>query len=349
MRARNAVTALLAALVAAGGVHAGTCTIEPSGLRSLNHIPSVGDLGSPVPSANGYDIAVDVDEASGAIVVRRESIPVFMFDSPGGPVDLVLAGPPISGRIDATGHVRLAPWDLSATFVGIPLLQSPAFSTGLKSNQDLDREFPSSGVALDFATGLLTLDGNSRIPSAPIVSEPVATNYKITCRLAPIPNAAALPAGASLPKVKGTARVTGAADGDSLVLTARLAPPAEGLDVDGRDVVVQIGGDPDTALLLAVAHADVLATKGKKRLVKDDGGTALRVVRGGKGTDEAPVPTRGALTLTPGKKGVAVKLSLKGLDLAALAGTQQVTIGLGDVTASAPVTVAGSGKKRKLK
>lgn len=349
MHRRHGVVVALASLLTAGGVQASTCTIEAPGLRGLNYVPSAGVIPSPVPDANGYAIEVEVDEAAGSIVIRREAIPVFGFGSAGGAVEMALAGAPVSGRIDATGAVRLAPWDLQAKFAGIPLPQNPSFSTGLKSNQDLDREFPSIGTALDFTTGLLTLDGNSRIPSAPIVSEPVATNYKLTCRLSPIPNAAALPAGASLAKPRGTAKVTGAAEGDSLVLTAKLVPPAEGHDVADRDVVVMIGAAPESALLVAVAHADVLAAKGKKRFVKDTDGTDLRVTAGRKGTDEAPVATSGTLTLTPGKKGIAVKLALKGLDLAALSGTQQVTVGIGDVSASASVTVAGSGKKRKLK
>ncbi|MCW5892094.1 MAG: hypothetical protein KIT14_16340 [bacterium] len=349
MNARHGTVATLALALAAGGVHAGTCTIEGAGLRSINHIGSVGDLLSPVPSANGYDIEVDVDEAAGTFIVRREAMPPFEFGSPGGNVALRLAGPVVAGRIDAKGHVRLGPWSLEADFAGIPLPQSPVFSTGIKSNQQFDKEFPSVGAALDFTTGILTLDGNAKIASAPIISEPVATNYKITCRLAPIPNAAALPAGASLVKPRGTAKVKGAPEGDSLVLTAKLVPPAEGLDIAGRDVVVQIGDTPETALLFSVAHADVLGAKGKKRLVKDAGGASLRVLKGRKGTDETPVPTSGSLVVTPGKKSIALKLTLKGLDLAALSGTQQVTVGIGDVSASAPVTVAGSGKKRKLK
>jgi hypothetical protein len=346
---RHAIVVVLASLLTAGVAHAATCTVEAPGLRSVNHIGSVGDLGSPVPSADGYGLTVDVDEAAGTFVVRRETIPVFDFNSPGGPVELTMAGAPVAGRIDATGHVRLDPWDINASFSGILLPQTPSFTTGLKSNRQFEEEFPSIGTPLDFATGVLTLDGNSKIASAPIISEPVATNFKITCRLSPIPNPAALPAGASLAKPRGTAKVTGAAEGDSLVLTAKLVPPAEGLDVAGRDVVVQIGAAPESALLIAVAHADVLGTKGKKHLVKDTDGSDLRVVAGGKGTDDAPVPTSGSLTLTPGKKGIAVKLALKGLDLATLTGTQQVTVAVGDVSASASVTVAGSGKKRKLK
>jgi hypothetical protein len=302
-----------------------------------------------VPSANGYALTIDVDEAAGTFVVRRETIPQFQFGSPAGPVTLTMDGAPVAGRIDAAGHVRLEPWFISADFAGLVLPQSPAFTTGLKSNQQFEEEFPSVGTPLDFATGLLTLDGNSKIASAPIISEPVATNFKITCRLAPIPDPSVLPAGASLAKPRGTANVTGAAGGDSLVLTAKLTAPADGLDVAGADVVIQLGNAPETAVLLVVAHGDVLAAKGKKRLVKDATGRALRVVAGRKSGGETPVPTTGALTLKPGKKGVAVKLTLKGLDLAWLAGTQPLVIGIGDVTASATMTVAGSGKKRKLK
>src|SRR5690606_29386341 len=154
----------------------------------------------------------------------------------------------------------------------------------------------------DFATGLVTLDGNSKIASAPIISEPVATNFKITCRLAPIPSPSVLPAGAPLAKPRGSAKVTGAAGGDSLVLPARRTPPAAGRAVAGADVVILLGAAPETAMLLVVAHGDVLAAKGKKRLVKDDGGNALRVVAGRKSGGEAAVPTSGALTLKPGKK-----------------------------------------------
>lgn len=350
MHRRHAIVAL-ACLLAAGSVHAGTCTIQPQGLRSLNYVGSAGNLLFPVGSADGHALAVDVDEAAGTFVVRRESIPAFEFDSPAGLVVLTMSGPVVSGRIDRAGHVRLAPWNIDATMVEAQLVlpQSPSFSTGLKSNRQFEDEYPSVGVPLDFATGLLTLDGNSRIASAPLVEEPVATNFKLTCRLDPIPSDAVLPAGATLAKPRGVAKVTGAAEGDSLVLAARLVPPAEGLEIADRDVVIQIGAAPETALLVAVAHADVLAAKGKKRLVKDADGAALRVVAGRKVAGSAPVATSGSLTLTPGKKGIAVKLALKGLDLAALAGTQPLVIGIGDVTASATMTVSGSGKKRKLK
>lgn len=336
-------------LAVAAAAHAATCTVQPGGFGSLNHVPSVGEVPSPVPAADGLVIPVDVDAAAGTILVRREGLPALSFGSPGGPVEVALAGPPVAGRIDAGGHLVLDSWDITTDFAGIALPVSPAFTTGPKSVHLLGRELPSRGVPLDFATGLVTLDGNGLITSAPIVSEPVVSNFRIVCRIEPIPDRAALPAAATLATVRGKAKVTGAASGDTLQLRARLVPGAAEIALEGRDVIVRLADAQGVDVAAVVTRAGTVSRKGKRRLVKDTDGTQLSVYAGRKGTGDAAAPTSGVLSLARGKSAVTLALTLRGLDLTALAGPLVVTVAVGDVSAERNVAAQGSGKARAIR
>ena len=56
----------------------------------------------------------------------------------------------------------------------------------------------------------------------------------------------------------------------------------------------------------------------------------------------------GTMTFASNKGGTALKLRVQGLDLGRLSGSASVTIAVGPHSATAAVSVAGSGKSRRL-
>jgi hypothetical protein len=341
--------ALLAGVLAGavpGRAAAGTCTIIQGGLFSISHVAAAGDVFSRINSANGVGIPVEVDEAAGTITILRENIVPFVFPTPGGDAELLLGGPTVAGTIDAAGHIVVPDFGVNTRFRNIDLPLTITFSSGPKVLESPGGvEHANSGVPLDFTTGEVTLTGNGTIPSAPIVEEPVASEFFLTCRLDPIPNRDALPAGATLKGVKGRAKL-GGASGDTLALSAKLKPGQGTIDLANRDALVEILKDDGTTLVRILAHAAALTGKGKRRQAKDADGSLVEPLVGHKGEG---TPFKGQLSLVGGKGGVGLKLKVGGLDLSQLAGTVGVQIAIGTTTASRTATVQGTSNSRRLK
>jgi hypothetical protein len=339
---------LLAGLLATGprSAMAGTCTVTPGGLRSLSHVPSAGDVVSRINSADGLAIPVEVDEAAGTITVQRENIPPLDFSSQGGGVLLLLGGPTIVGTIDAAGTIVVPGFGVNTRFREIDLPLNLTFTTGPKAEQSPGGvEYVNSGVPLDFTTGEVTLTGNGTIPNAPIVEEPVVSEFFLTCRLDPIPNRDALPPGATLKGVKGKAKI-GSSTGDTLTLSAKLKPGQGTLDLADRDAIVEILKDDGSALVRVLTRAGAFTGKGKRRKAKDSDGSVVEPLVGHKGEG---TPFNGQMSLAGGKGGVALKVKVGGLDLGSLAGTVGVRIAIGTSSASSPATVQGTGNSRRFR
>ena len=239
----------MAALVLTAAVAgAGTCTVTGIGLYA--YVPSAFDDPVPFPgTVQGLVLPIDVDENKGEIVFRRQGLPDVTIDTRlAGPVQLQLAGPDVTGSIDAAGNIWLPDVSLNYVFGGLLDLRSqPSLSTSIQSNRLNDREVQSAGKALDFATGSLTLQGADLIPNAPIVEEPVISGLTLTCRLEPIPNRAKLPASAGL-------RATSTVRGDVLTVRGTLTGRTS-VSAKTEDLLVRLAAADGTAILTLRAIA----------------------------------------------------------------------------------------------
>jgi hypothetical protein len=336
-----ALLALVAALPARAP--AATCTVEA--LALVSYVPDAGDFVFSAVSPS-LVLPVDVDEAAGTLTVRREGLGVQRVNTQGGPVDVTMGGPPVTGTIDAAGNVRLPGFDVNTKFAGIiDLPTNPTLSTGRQSRTLRGVERPTRGVPLDFSTGLVTLEGADIVPSAPIVESPVISGLRLTCRLEPIPSPAALPSPATL-ALKGAARVGNPATGDTLSLQARVVGPPP--DFRNEDVFVELGDAAGAPLAMVLVRAGGLKGKGKRLSARDRDGETVRVLAGRKVVGDEPVVGGGTLVAAVKKAGATVKVKVKGLDLAALPAEVTATVTVGATVATARVPVRGSGKKRKL-
>jgi hypothetical protein len=324
----------------------GTCTIVPNGVSLVAHVPSAGDFVFPLGSADGTAIPVDVDAATGSFRMMRGGLPEVTFDTQGGPVVLVLAGPDAVGTIDAAGNAALPNFNVRAIFGGtIELPTNPTLSTGVQSKSVAGEEFPTQGAALDFASGVVTLVGGDVIPSAPIVEEPVITELHLSCHLAPIPDQATLPAAPGA-KAVGKAKLGSDADGDSVRMKAKLTPGSVPFDFAGSDLFVRITAPGGADVLLVLVRAGAMKARGKKFSAEDEDGSTIQVLAG---HAPAPAPLGGSIAITNGKKRAALSLHLVGLDLSALADAGTVTVTVGTSVAATNVTVRSSTKKKTFR
>jgi hypothetical protein len=348
MSARIAGLALGWALSAVlpGSALAATCTIPSGGAALVTHVPSAGDF--EFPSVDALVLQVDIDAGAGTFTLHRDDVAPIDVGTQGGPVKLLLAGPAAVGSIDASGNVTIPGFAYSEVFAGQPLPGNPALTTTSFSTDLNGVEYPGHGTPLDFSTGILTLEGADVLPNAPIVGEAVVSGISITCQLAPVPDPSTLPKALSLKSVGGVAKTGKAGKPDTLVLHAVLLPGTTGPDFAGKDVLVGIRGSGTDDAVLLLVRAGSLHKKGRKLSVRDTDGTALEVLAGRKGTQDAPAPTSGTLSVTPGKR-TPLALRVQGLDLTALSGNMVVTVTVGPLVASANVAVSGSGKTRRLR
>jgi hypothetical protein len=186
----------------------------------------------------------------------------------------------------------------------------------------------------------------------------------VKCKLSPIPNLTQAPVPTALQKVSGLAKIgkplpaappAKPDKGDVLTLKATLIEGPAKLDFTGSDAYLELLAGSDTVVRVRIPAGKILK-KGKAFRATDKpakpadpDGVVFEVSAGRKKNDTVEAATGGMLTFTPGKKGIAVKGTLQGLDLAKLAGTVRVVLLVGDYGASAEVGVRGAGAKRKLK
>ena len=346
---RIVVAVCLVVVAGVASSRAATCTVTAARVLVKD-----GGFERPLPSMVGHAIPVAVTESSGAFHMDFAGLPAGEFQISG--VENTISIEPViaAGTLDAAGNVALPPVLVHFTTAlspGVDLAAMEPLNTGLAAVTLSGRDYATEGAALDFATGSLRLEGQGIVTNAPVVGS-ATSGISITCTLAPIPAADALPVAPSL-RARGVAKagkpVTGEVVGDALTLKGKVGNGANPLDPT-QDVFVRVGVDgADVALLRA--PAGVLVRKGKKLTAIDDGGSTLHVITGRKQEGNTLADVSGTLLLKESKKGYVVTLKHTGLDLAALsaAASATVTIGIGAVGASDQVTIKASTKKTTLK
>jgi hypothetical protein len=215
------------------------------------------------------------------------------------------------------------------------------FSMNLSTGTSTFGTFTVRGSALDFATGMLTLNAvTSTAPQSPIVQDTGVTSLRLSCVLDPVPAAAELPAPPGLTVQRGRVKLgrvgAGAAD-DSLTLTGVFSPLAGEADFAADDLVVTLG-PPGVSLLSLRIPAGQLATRGRRLTLRDTTG----VVRVTPSVPGAP-PPRHKILLKRARERYRVKISSRGLDLDALVAEQvetAVTVGFQSARAVKPARSA---------
>ena len=362
---RGARLALPIALVLfAGPVRAseGTCTI--SSAISTNNL----DLPFPIPIADGLAMPVELDAPRGTFSMQRDAWSArfgpggAQFDTGFGPHGFLIMSPgTVTGTIDAAGNVTLPGFAIAfATDFCLPRSPDypivPDLATGLQFRSVTGQGFSLEGVPLDFTTGTLTLEGQDVIPDACGSPGPLLSGLRLTCTLAPIPERTELPPPPALTKLGGKAQIgeplpstppKKPAKGDVLTLKTRLADWPTPLDLASEDVYTRVT-NADGDLVLLRARAGRFRTRGKTTRVRDTDGTAIQVFAGHKESGAVSAGFGGMVTLVSDRGGTALKLRVQGLDLGRLSGSASVTIAVGPHSATAAVTVQGSGKSRRL-
>jgi hypothetical protein len=264
----------------------------------------------------------------------------------------------VSGTIDAGGNVTLPKFAMAfATDFCPPRSPDypivPDLETGTQFRFVPGQQvFALEGVALDFTTGTLTLEGQDIIPSACGAPGAILSGLRLTCTLAPIPDRSQLPPPPTLTKPAGKAKIGKPLPstppkkpdkGDTLTLKIRLAGWPT-LDLAGEDTYARVAnGDGDLVVLRVPAGK--FGTRGKKSQVRDTDGSAIQVLTGHKQS----AGFGGTITLATAKGGATLKLRVQGLDLGRLSGAASLTIAIGPHSATAAVTATGSGKSRRLR
>jgi hypothetical protein len=363
---RYAPLALALALVLLAGparATEGTCTVTSA--ISSNNL----NLPFPIPVANGLVMPVEFDASSGAFSMKRDAWSAqfgsggAQFDTGFGPSGFLIMSPgTVTGTIDSAGNVTLPGFAMAfATDFCPPRSPDYPIVADLETGQQFrfvtGQVFPLEGIALDFTTGTLTLEGQDTIASACGAPGAILSGLRLTCTLAPIPDRTQLPPPPALAKLGGKATIGKPLPstppkkpdkGDVLTLKTRLAGWLTPLDLAGEDVYTRVADGSGNVVVLLRIPAGKIQTKGKRSRVLDKDGTAIQVLTGHKESDTVSAAFGGMITLVTGKSGTALKLRVQGLDLGRLSGSASVTIAVGPHSATAAVSVAGSGKSRRL-
>jgi len=364
---RRTLGALVAAVLLHGlpravGAVSGACTITSA--ISTNNL----DLPFDVSIASGLAMPVEFDAPSGTFSMKRDAWSAefgpdgAQFETGFGPHGFLIMDPgTVSGTIDAAGNVTLPGFAMAfATDFCPPRSPDypivPDLATGLQFRFVTGQIFPTEGVPLDFTNGTLTLEGQDIIPAACGAPGPLLSGLRLTCTLMPIPDRTQLPPAPSLAKLGGKAKIGRPLPvtpprkpdkGDVLALKARLAGWPSPLDLSGEDFYARLAGGDGDIVLLRVA-AGRFQVKGKRTEVRDTDGTAIQVVTGHKESGPVSAAPGGMITFVTDRRGTALKFRVQGLDLGRLSGSASATIAVGPHSATADITVQGSGKNRRL-
>jgi hypothetical protein len=356
---RSRLVAVLAAIVvtagpAAAAPVAGTCTL--SGVRVIAR--SLG-LSFPVPEADGIVLPVTVDAAAGTIAVDRTGWMTVHFATLGIPAALDLPHDVVTGTIDGNGNVVVPHFTLTFTTnfctPACVLNAEATLASVFEQVSFAGKIQPTRGVPLDFATGVVVLEGHQPLADAPGGGS--TTGLHLTCALAPIPDAAALPAGATLSRARGVVKIgpplpdTAPADGDPagdrLKLAATLGRGARPLD-PSEDLYVALDALDGTALAALFVPGGTL--HGRKTLkVVDTDGTAIVVLAGRKANQNVNAALAGKLSLKTTKRGVVLKLAHQGLDLSGTAAGARLTVQMGDQATRRDLVAKVGRKATKLR
>lgn len=352
-----AMTAVLlgAALAAPGPVDAapGTCTVTAMSVA--------GEFPFVIP-ATDFVFPIDVDEASGAFTIERQAwLDAFgpdglEFGTTGGTTTaLKMGASAVAGTIDAGGNVTVPGFD--STFVvsaggGVELASTVSLSTGFQAADIAGSPFVVEGAILDFATGQLVLTGVRLLPDPPLLGRATVSGLRIECTVAPIPNAANLPAAPLVKRAAGRAKVDATFEdgdkGDILTVKMKASQGAAPLVLDGStDLFVQLTVGGETVALVRVAPANQTIKGGKKLQVKDKDGSLIDVASGRKSDASQRSATGGKIVLKSTKKNVILSAKVQGLDLAAVPNAAvAVTLAVGGQTFRGTATANAKGKFR---
>jgi hypothetical protein len=365
---RTALAVGLLSLLVARSAGATSATCAVTDVTSINNL----DLPFPIfrngqyimdPNQPPLVFSVEFDEQAGTFSFSRDAWATRFgpdgaaFETGFGPLGFLEMDPgTVSGTIDASGAVTLPKFAMAfATTFCEPRSPNypiqPDMLTGTGFRFISGAAFPVTGTALDFGSGQLEIAGVDVIPDACGAGGPILSGLAVTCTLSPKPDASKLPPAPSLAKVAGKAKIGKPEKGDLLTLKTRLVD-WKTIDLAGGDFYLRIGAskpDPNnpasTAVMLRVP-AGTFATKGKRRVAQDSDGKTIQVLTGHK---DSATGFGGTIVLATAKKGTTLAASVHALDLAALSGTETVTVVIGGYAASHDVTVSGSGKSRRLK
>jgi len=364
-----ALGALLLAAIGPGVARAtsGTCTVTnvaasietggPGGLR----LP-------PATVANGLAMPVELDEATGAFSLSRDTW-AAMFGAAGaeaptgfgGNYFLIMAPGAVAGTIDAAGNITLP--GFTFTF-STDVCEPPKNSYPVLTNLDSALQFVTlgltsvtiQGAALDFSTGVVTLKGADEIP-APCLTSPLVAALTLTCQLSPLPDRTKLPPAPTLTKLAGVGKIGkplpttpgGKPDkGDVLTLGATLTSGAAKFDFT-QTVFIRLGDMSGNDLVVVDVPAGKLTRKRNGFQVTDTNGTVIEVLVGQKSSGPVSATTGGTLRFTQGKKGVLkMHARLQGLDLSGLSPSGSATVAVGPYAMTASFAVRGGGKRRLL-
>ena len=344
-----AIGSILAMLAAATHAGAATCTVT-----EMRVLVKDGNFERPLPTTVGHAIPTTVNEADGTFQMDFTGFPRGTFDISGVDNAILMPAVTATGTIDAGGNVALPPVLISFTTAllpGVSLDAMEPLNTGLAAIDLSGKDYVTEGAALDFATGKLRLEGQGVVLNAPVVGT-ATSGVAISCTLAPVPSADALPTAPSL-KARGTSKpgkpVEGTVVGDTVTVKGKITK-GEGNFDPTQDIFVRIGM-PGANLLLLRVETGTLTQKGKKFSVTDEDGSAIHVVEGRKQEGNAVAALSGSLVIVEGKKSFNVTLKHTGGDLSSLATASStgITVGIGPTSVSDPVTVKAGTKKTVLK
>jgi hypothetical protein len=251
----------------------------------------------------------------------------------------------VTGTIDRAGHVTLAGFEQSfmTEFEKPlrPITDRPTVSTGIRQTSLGPETYVSEGVALDFATGDVTIAGNDLLFGAPGSGGTNVNGLRMTCRLNPIPVPANLPAAPAL-------KAAGKVKGETLTLAGKLTPGKTALTLDGtQDLFVRLAAGGETRVLVFVPSGK-FSLRGRKLTATEPpgtegNGTNVKALAGRKGSGESKAPVGGKVTVTAGKKFAKLALKVEGLDLSGFTGAgTAVTVVVGTQNATDAVAVSGS-------
>jgi hypothetical protein len=340
-----------------------TCTVTRAvSTNSLN-------LTFVIPSAVGLVLPVTFDEAAGTFSMSRDPWNArygsngAVFTTVGSVLGFLILEPgTVTGTIDAGGNITLPNFGMAfATDFcpprspDYPLL--PELRTGTQFLRVTGQSFAVTGVPLDFATGTLTLDGQDVIPGACGAPGALLSGLRLTCTLSPVPNQALLaPAATALTASSGKAVIgkplpeeppAKPVKGDVLTLKTKLGQWASLADVGANDVFLSLAGGESRVVVRVPAGR--FQTRGKKAVVKDSDGTSIEVSSGHKESATVSAAYGGVMTFVSGRKGLALKLRLLGLDLTGLTGPTVLAVAVGERSATVDLTATGTGKTRKIR
>jgi hypothetical protein len=370
MRIRFALV-LVAALGFAPTAHAtsGTCTVT----RMSNVVASYG-LTFRIDTTGIPPFPVEFDEAAGTFSMSRDAFATAFptgvpFTTVGSVLGFIVMDPgTVTGTIDRAGNIVLPNFaNHFSTDFCLPRPDYPTSPSLATTRQDYVLQaspYSSQGVPVNPTTGEVTLEGFDVIPAACGAGGPTLNGLHMVCVLSPIPDLSKAPVGPSLEKTRGRAVIgkplpaTPPAKpdkGDVLTLKAKLNQGPGSFDPTSGDTYFELRGATDDVVVVRIpAGKFVKKGKGfratdKPAKASDPDGEVFDVQKGQKVNGTVKAATGGTLTLTPGKKGSSLAVSLQGLDLSPLAGTARVLFLANHYEASADVTVRGGGRKRTLK